>query len=525
MAFLMERLRPAAVFFGDPAAVRTGLVGGAAAAGLGFAGLAVPLFLLWIVTPYVQVGPGGALHLAACVWLLAQGAGLLSPDGAPLALPPLLVTALVLLPLYRFAVRAGEPRTDAVADGSDEFEGFDDFDDFEDEPADEAAEQGPGHPGSALLGLATGYLLAALVIVVAAAADIPGGLRAADPLAALAGTALLAVPVAAVGVHRGSAGRGLPSWLRLPTRPRLPAWIRLPDRAALPDWATLPGWASLPRWARRSAPSPDDDIDAGLDADMDIDMNIDTALGRWSVRGALDALRAPGGPAVALRAALCAGAALLGGGAVVLASALLLHFGTAGSLAAQTAPDLAGRLALLLLCVTLLPNGAVWAAAYALGPGFQLGGRLAPLTVAVPSAPPAFPLLSALPTAGGGLGALLVLAVPVVSGAAVSGCVGRAAERYGWRVTATAGVALGAAVGTGVLAAVCAAASGGSLGTRALAAVGPSPWWTGLAALCWAATGVPGALLVRLVLSRRSAPATAEASASPWWRSWSRQPW
>jgi hypothetical protein len=87
----MERLRPAAVrqigagvlpFFGDPVAVRTGLVGGAAAAGLGFAGLAVPLFLLWIVTPYVQVGPGGALHLAACVWLLAQGAELLRPDAA-----------------------------------------------------------------------------------------------------------------------------------------------------------------------------------------------------------------------------------------------------------------------------------------------------------------------------------------------------------------------------------------------------------------------------------------------------------
>jgi hypothetical protein len=514
MAFLMERLRPAAVrqigagvlpFFGDPVAVRTGLVGGAAAAGLGFAGLAVPLFLLWIVTPYVQVGPGGALHLAACVWLLAQGAELLRPDGAPLAVPPLLVTALVLLPLYRFAVRTAGPRPDAVDDEPDgfedcrdfedcgDFDDFGDFEGFEDETGAEPAEREPGHPGSALLGLAAGYLLVTLVIVVAAAADTPGGLRAADPLDAFGRTALLALPVAALGVHRGAAGRALPGWLRLPHRVQLPTWFRLPG------------------WARRSSAGPDE-----------------AAPGHWSALNAartLHPLHAPGGPAVALRAALGGGAALLGGGAALLAASLLLHFGAAGALAAQTAPDLAGRLALLLLCVVLLPNGAVWAAAYALGPGFALGGRLAPLTVAVPSAPPTFPLLTALPTAGGGLTAMLVLAVPVVSGAVVSGCVGRAAERLGWRAVATAGVAFGAAVGTAVLAALCAAASGGSLGTRALAAVGPSPWWTGLAALCWAATGVPGALLVRLLLSRRSAPATAGASASPWWRNWRRQPW
>ena len=479
MAFLMERLRPAAVrqigAGTNPAAARAGLMAGAAAAGLGFAGLAVPLFLLWVVTPYVQVGPGGALHLAACVWLLAQGAELLRPGGAPLAVPPLLVTALVLLPLYRFAARTGGPRPDtaAVDDEWDEFDGFDDFGGIGDEPGDEPGERESGHPGSALLGLVAGYLLATLVIVVAAAADTPGGLRAADPLDAFGRTALLALPVAALGVHRGAAG-----WLRLPTRAQLSAWFRVPA------WATLPS--------------------------------------RWS---AVRPLHAPGGPAVALRAALGGGAALLGGGAALLAASLLLHFGAAGTLAAQTAPDLAGRLALLLLCVALLPNGAVWAAAYALGPGFALGGRLAPLMDAVPSAPPAFPLLTALPAAGGGAVALLMLAVPVVSGAVVSGCVGRAAERLGWRAMATAGVALGAAIGTAALAALCAAASGGSLGTRALAAVGPSPWWTGLAALCWAATGVPGALLVRLLLSRRSAPATAEASASPWWRSWRRQPW
>ncbi|WP_042401031.1 cell division protein PerM [Streptacidiphilus carbonis] len=508
MAFLMERLRPASARrVSDPAALRTGLVGGAAAAGLGFAGLAVPLFLLWIVTPYVQDGPGGALHLAACLWLLAQGAELLRPGGAPLAVPPLLVTVLVLVPLYRAAVRAGVPREDSVEDEADE---------FHDDPERAAEEEaGSGRAGSALLGLAAGYLLAALGMVVAASADAPGGLRAADPLGALLRTALLALPVAAVGVRRGG------GW---PRQAGAPAWFRLPGWAQPPSREQLPAWFRLPGRARRSdsgpypfpGPSPDPDLDFDLDLDPD---DTDVGAGRWN------ALRAPGGSAVAVRAALCGAVALLGAGAAVLTLALLLNFGAAGALAAQTAPDLAGRLALLLLCVTLLPNGAVWAAAYALGPGFALGGRLAPLTVAATTAPPAFPLLTAVPTSGGGSAAWLLLALPVVSGAAVSGCVGRAAECHGWRLTATAGVALIAAVGTAVLAGLCAAVSGGSLGTHALAAVGPSPWWTGLAALGWAAVGVPGALLVRLLLSRRSAPATAEASASPWWRNCCRRPW
>jgi hypothetical protein len=65
-------------------------------------------------------------------------------------------------------------------------------------------------------------------------------------------------------------------------------------------------------------------------------------------------------------------------------------------------------------------------------------------------------------------------------------------------VLATVRAALATAVCTGAVAVLCAAESGGALGTSALARVGPSPWWTGAAALGWTLlVGVPGALLLR----------------------------
>jgi hypothetical protein len=93
-----------------------------------------------------------------------------------------------------------------------------------------------------------------------------------------------------------------------------------------------------------------------------------------------------------------------------------------------------------------------------------------------------------------------------------------AADGRRWGPLATAGVALVAALGTGLAVALCAAASGGALGTALLARVGPSPLWSGLAAAGWSALGVPGAVLVRLLVSRCTAQASPEASGSRWWR-------
>ncbi|QMU79251.1 hypothetical protein GXW83_29650 [Streptacidiphilus sp. PB12-B1b] len=406
MAFLVDRLRPTAPAEPSPPPLRAGLLVGAAAAAAGVAAVALPLFFLWIVSPYVESGGGGVLHLAACLWLLAHGAGL-RYGGTPLDVPPLLLTALAVALLYRAAAHTARDT--------------------------DAAQTGP-----LLAGICAGYLLAGATAV--AVADATGGLPGLRPAGAVGGLLLVALPTAAAGVRSGAG----------PVRPELP-------RIAAPVWA-LP----LLRWARHL----------------------------------LLRLYVPGGAAAAVRTAAAAGATLLGGGALVFAVSLLLRFGAAGTISAQLAPDLVGRFALLLLCAVLLPNAAVWAAAYALGPGFALGGRFAPLT-ATTAQPPAFPLFAAVPTAGHAPWGLLALVVPVAAGTVAAVLLGRAAAEWGVLATVRAGVA--AAMCTGVLTAVCAAASGGALGTAALARVGPAPWWTGLAALGWTLLiGVPGALLLRL---------------------------
>ena len=441
MAFMEQRLRPAVAAGIHLPALRAGLLGGTAAAGVGLAVVALPVFLLWIVSPYVESGGAGVLHLAACLWLMAHGATLRF-GATPLGVPPLLLTVLTLALLYRTAVRA-------------------------------ARQAGAEQAGSLLAGLCAGYLLAGAAVVVLAVAG--GGMPAVGPAAALARLVLVTLPTAALGVRSGAG-----SW-RLPPLPRY----------------------RPPSWARPLA-----------------------RRGRWLLGRA----RVPGAGAAVLRAGAGSAVALLGGGALVLTVSLLLRFGTAGEISAQLAPDLVGRFALLLLCAVLLPNAAIWAAAYALGPGFALGGGFTPLAAAAVQ-PPAFPLLAALPTPGRSLLGLLTLAVPVVAGVVAAALLGRAAGEWGVLATMRAGVA--AAVCAGVLAALCAAASGGSLGVAALARVGPSPWWTGLAALVWTLLpGVPGALLVRwyrrpdrppvavprLRLSPRVSPATAAAAVTRWWR-------
>ena len=573
MAFLMERLRPAVArqwalgARADAPALRSGLLGGAAAAGLGLALVAVPMLLLWIVTPYAADGPGGVVHLAACFWLLAHGAGLLRPasygavgyggPGVPLAVTPLLVSVLVLLPLYRAGARIGSPGTRADDGEADEDSALGDDPDDSDDPD---AVDAPPNPWSVLLGLATGYLLVASAVVVTAST---GSLRVASAPAAFGWTALLALPVAALGVRRGAGPDA--AWGAVAPR----RWFRRPSWRWSGRWSG-PGERLRPEWLR-SAWLRAEPLRSWWPERLRLPVGWAARWSAWcsglSPRSLPIALRPAGGAAVAVRAALAGGAALLGTGGLVLLAALLTHLGAAGTTAAQTAPDLAGRLALLLLCAAVLPNAAVWGAAYATGPGFLLGGWLGPLGGTAPNAlaVPAFPLFAALPGPGRSLPGLLTLVLPLAAGAVVAAIVARAAAPAAdpsaddlgpddlspddltangltaddpawdgpgdrrparWGPTATAGVALTAALGTGLLAALCAEASGGSLGLAVLARVGPSPWRTGLAALAWtAAVGVPGAVLLRWVFSRSASGATPGARASRWCRTGCRTPW
>ncbi|MFJ5124918.1 DUF6350 family protein [Streptomyces sp. NPDC088555] len=207
------------------------------------------------------------------------------------------------------------------------------------------------------------------------------------------------------------------------------------------------------------------------------------------------------------RAAAAGVAVLLGGGALLVAVALVWHAHPAQRSFVQLSGDWSGRVAVLLLALVLVPNAAVWGAAYGLGPGFALGtaSTVTPLAFSGRPAIPGFPLLAAVPAEGPGT----VLnwsagAVPVAAGVTVAWFTVRraappdAGREDAWGPWGTALVAALAAVGCGAGTAVLAAAAGGPLGTRALAEFGPVWWLTGAAALVWTAlVGVPGALLLR----------------------------
>ncbi|MFI9260471.1 DUF6350 family protein [Streptomyces sioyaensis] len=210
--------------------------------------------------------------------------------------------------------------------------------------------------------------------------------------------------------------------------------------------------------------------------------------------------------AAAGRAAGYALAALLGSGALLTLLGLGLHAGRVGHDLLQLAPDWASRATVLLLCLVLLPNAAVWGTAYGLGPGFTVGAgsTVGPLGTSAHPVLPQLPLLGGVPDAGPGSPLTWAVAVlPLIAGALLARSVARTAQPPGapggpwsWWVTACV-AALGAGF-CGAAMALLAGLSGGALGTGALAAFGPSWWRTGLAAAGWTAlTGIPGAVVLR----------------------------
>ncbi|MGW7575242.1 cell division protein PerM [Streptomyces sp. NPDC054765] len=452
-------------------AIGAAFLGGVTAAGLGLGALAVAVLLLWVASPAPDSGPSRALHLAADLWLLAHGGDLVRTTGhsgaaAPVAVTPLLLAVLPVWLLHRagrhaLATAAGGH----TAAGADSASGAD-------SGGGAVALSGPvavggpvgvsgADPGSVasvaaavptvaprtLLGaLLSGYLLIAAGVLVYACT---GGMSA-EPFSVLA-----AVPATAVATLVGTA------WclLRHPGADLLPARV-LRAVAKVPD-----GLRTLLSGSRSAA---------------------------------------------AHRAAARALGALLTAGALLTLLSLALHAGRVSHDLLQLAPDWASRATVLLLCLVLLPNAAVWGAAYGLGPGFTVGAGngVGPLGTSAHPALPQLPLLSGLPDAGPGNPLTWAVAVvPVVAGALMARSVARSAARtatapdgpggpWSWWTTACV-AALGAAL-CGLVMAVLAGLSGGPLGTGALDVFGPSWWRTGLAAAAWTAlTGIPGAIGLR----------------------------
>ena len=435
------------------------LLGGAVAAGLGLGSFAVLVMVLWISSPYPDSGPGGALHIAAALWLLAHGVELVRADTlsgvpAPVGVTPLLLLALPVWLLHRAARHA-------VLGG-------------------EVSEDDPeGPPLIAARTAWTGVALGYLAVGTAAALYASGG-----ELSPSWSWTAVCLPLLAAG----AAGSGVWTAYGRPREPVLSVLILLP---------------------------------AGL---------------RRLVLGP-EARESRARIGTAARAAGLGTAVLVGGGALLLGASLIWHGGAARTSFLQLTEGLSGRFAVLLLCLALIPNAAVWSASYGLGPGFALGVHhaVAPLSSAPAPLLPPFPLLAAVPDAGTGtplnwLAGLVPVAAGVTAGwfvarVAVDGTAGQRGDGAGelteerkrkaagaglrqqptsapsaapWAQGRTAATALLAAALCAVALGLLAELSGGPLGGAALARFGPVWWQTGGAALGWiAAVAVPTATGLR----------------------------
>ncbi|MFH9978232.1 DUF6350 family protein [Streptomyces sp. NPDC017179] len=407
-----------------------GFLSGAVAAGLGLGSFAVLVIVLWISSPYPDSGPGGALRVAAALWLLAHGSELVRTETltgvpAPVGVIPLLLLALPVLLVHR-----------AARDTTDGGDG------------------GPlVPPHTAWAGVVLGYL----AVGSGAAAYAAGGvLRPSWAWAAVC------VPL----VTAAAAGSGVWTAYGCPRAP-LERALRL-----------------LPGGVRRLLLGP-------------------------GPRARLGA---------AARAAGAGAMVFAGGGAVMLAVSLVAHAGTVQRAFVELTEGWSGRFAVLLLCLALLPNAVLWAAAYCVGPGFVLGAGhvVGPLSSAPAPLLPSFPLLAAVPDPGPGTELNWATAsVPMAAGLTMGWFVAGAAVReergdrerdggeartglraWSWRRT-VAGAGLACLLCATVLGAL-AALAGGPLGDAALARFGPVGWQVGAAALVWTSLGaVPTAVALR----------------------------
>ncbi|MDG5803220.1 DUF6350 family protein [Streptomyces ossamyceticus] len=402
----------------------TGMLGGILAAGLGLGAFTALVMVLWISSPYPDSGPGGALHVAAALWLLSHGVELIRTDTlsghpAPVGLVPLLLLALPLVLLHR--------------------------------SARDHAGNGLGAGARATwAGLVTGYT-------------------------AVGGASTL---YASGGVLR-------PSWW----------WAVL----CVPALAALAAGTGV--WAAHGCPRLPLPAPLGDALETEGRRQVLTAAGRAAGAGAL---------------------VLVGGGALLVAVSLVGHGDAVRASFPQLTEGWSGRFAVLMLCVALLPNAAVWAAAYALGPGFVLGSGyvVAPLSATAPALLPPFPLLAAVPTGGGTALTWAVGVVPLAAGATVGWFTGAraAAERDApWSVRRTAAAALVAAALCAVAVALLTLLASGPLGVAALSHFGPLWWQTGGAAGAWVATvALPLALLSRWWRARaHGKPQGADRGAGP----------
>jgi hypothetical protein len=202
----------------------------------------------------------------------------------------------------------------------------------------------------------------------------------------------------------------------------------------------------------------------------------------------------PGSWVSVLRAAAVAVAGLVVVGSVLVAVSAVTNSGRITAVAEALDPDQAGGLALAMAGAALVPNAVVWAASYALGPGFALGTgtSIAPGTVEL-GIVPALPALAAVPAEAPGPWGWLVLAGPIGVGVLTGVAVRRFSEsgRMGM-----VGQAIAAAAAAAMVMAGLAVLSGGSVGAARMSVVGAVPWEMALAT--FVEVGIPAVIVAAL---------------------------
>ena len=211
--------------------------------------------------------------------------------------------------------------------------------------------------------------------------------------------------------------------------------------------------------------------------------------------GLIDRLPVPLTVRAGVRSAAVAVFVVIGIGAIAATVSLLVGIDDAITMGRSLSAGAGGGVGLLLLGLAYVPVMVTWGAAYVLGAGVTLGGGavLSPfLATTTPADLPAFPLLATLPQQPPPMAWLLPVS-GILAGVLAGALIARTCRAEARLVRLA--VAAAAAVGAGLLLAIMAWLSLGSLGTDALVDLGPDPTIVGVLGVVLVSIGaVPAAV-------------------------------
>ncbi|HEU5033757.1 MAG TPA: DUF6350 family protein [Mycobacteriales bacterium] len=190
-------------------------------------------------------------------------------------------------------------------------------------------------------------------------------------------------------------------------------------------------------------------------------------------------------------AGAAAAAILTAAGTLLVIAGVALHVSTAADSVSALGGGAVAAVALVALDLALLPKAGVFGVGYLAGPGFAVGaGSSVTMSSAQVGTMPSLPLLAAVPHHPA---PLAVMTFGVLSLVVAGGCCAWLVSRIGAPLLRSTALAAAAGGVAGFVAALAAVVAGGPAGPGAMAAVGSSPWQTGLAVAAEVAVVASGA--------------------------------